>query len=70
MNWLSAKARPRAWRGISSETKVSIVTSSTPMPMPAMKRHRSMPKPVVWNAMISVLAQYQSSEKVKIKRRP
>ena len=47
-----------------------MVTSSTPMPMPAIMRHRQTPKPVVWNAMISVAAQYPSMEKVKIARRP
>ena len=47
-----------------------MVTSSTPMPMPAMKRHRSMPKPVVWNAMMTVATEYQSSEEVKTARRP
>ena len=47
-----------------------MVTSSTPMPMPAMNRHRSTPKPEVWNAMIAVVIEYQISEKVKTVRRP
>jgi len=32
-----------------------MVTSSIPMPMPAMNRHRSTPKPDDWNAMIAVV---------------
>ena len=47
-----------------------MVTSSTPMPMPAMKRQRSTPNPEVWNAMIAVVIEYQISEKVKTVRRP
>ena len=47
-----------------------MVTSSMPMPMPAMKRHRSTPKPEVWNAMIAVVIEYQISEKVNTVRRP
>ncbi len=38
--------------------------------MLAMNRHRSMVCGVVWNAMISAPAEYQSSAKVKIERRP
>jgi hypothetical protein len=40
------------------------------MPMPAIIRHRQTPKPVAWNAMTSVAAQYANIEKVKIVRRP
>ena len=47
-----------------------MVTSSMPMPMPAMKRHRSTAKPEVWNAMTAVVIEYQISEKVKTVRRP
>ena len=49
---------------------MSIVTSSMPMPTPAMKRHRSTPKPEVWNAMIAVVIEYQINENVKTVRRP
>jgi hypothetical protein len=49
---------------------VSIVTSSMPMPIPAIKRHRSTPNPEVWNAIIAVVIEYQINEKVKTVRRP
>jgi hypothetical protein len=39
-----------------------MVTISTPIPIPAMKRHSSTPSAVVWNAMITVQAVYHSSE--------
>ena len=49
---------------------VSIVTSSTPMPMPPMNRQRFTMSAVCWNARMSVAMLYQTSEKVKIARRP
>ena len=49
---------------------MSIVTSSMPMPIPAIKRHRSTAKPEVWNAMIAVVIEYQINEKVKTVRLP
>ena len=39
-----------------------MVTSSTPMPIEAMKRQRLTPNASFWNAMTSVAAEYQSSE--------
>ena len=57
-----AKARPRPCGGTNSGMKVSIVTCSRPMPIAAMKRHRSTPSAVVWNAMIVEAMQYQISE--------
>src|SRR5471032_3592884 len=42
-----------------------MVTSSTPTPMPAISRHRLIAGAVVCSAMISVAAEYQSSETVK-----
>jgi hypothetical protein len=50
--------------------KVSTVTSSTPMPIPAIRRQRLMPPGVVWNAMTRVATQYQTKEYVKTVRRP
>ena len=47
-----------------------MVTSSTPMPMPQMKRHRLRLKASCWNAITSEAAAYHSSETVKIVRRP
>lgn len=47
-----------------------MVTSSTPTPMPAISRHRLISGAVVCSAMISVAAEYQSSETVKTVRRP
>ena len=40
------------------------------MPIPAMKRHMSTPKPEVWNAMTAVVTEYQTSEKVNTVRLP
>ena len=47
-----------------------MVTSSTPMPMPQMKRHRFRLKASCWNAITSEAAAYHSSEPVKMTRRP
>src|ERR1044071_7469369 len=47
-----------------------MVTCSRPTPMAAMKRHRSTASAEDWNAMIAVASEYQTSEKVKIERRP
>ncbi len=47
-----------------------MVTCSSPIPMPAMKRQISMLAAVFWNAMIAVQIEYQTSEKMKIERRP
>ena len=38
--------------------------------MLAMKRHVSTPAAVFWNAMIAVQMEYQTSEEIKIARRP
>ena len=62
MDCCMAKVLPRARLGTSSEMKVSTVTSSTPMPMPAMRRQRLTPAGVFWNAMTSVATQYQTRE--------
>ena len=43
-----------------------MVTSSTPMPMPPMKRHRLRLKASCWNAITSEAAAYHSSEPVKM----
>ncbi len=47
-----------------------MVTSSTPIPTPAMNRHKSRPMAVFWAAMTRVAAVYQIREAVKIARRP
>src|ERR1700680_683785 len=47
-----------------------MVTSSTPTPMPAIRRHRLIAGAVVCSAMTSVAAEYQRSETVKTVRRP
>jgi len=47
-----------------------MLTSSTPSPMLATKRQRSMLSGVFWNAMMKAPTEYQSNEKVKIERRP
>ena len=57
-----ANARPRICLGTSSEIYVPIVTSSTPMPIPAMKRQTFSPVAVSWNAMMTFAAVYHSSE--------
>ena len=46
------------------------MTSSTPMPTPAMNRQTSIQVAVVWKAMIADEAAYQSSDTVKMVRRP
>ena len=38
--------------------------------MPVMKRQNTMPSPVVWNAMITELTEYQSKANVKTRLRP
>jgi len=38
--------------------------------MPVMKRHKSIPKPLVWHASTSVLSEYQISDPVNTARRP
>src|SRR4029077_16117518 len=48
----------------------SIVTSSTPMPIPAMILHTRIPTALDWNAITTVAAEYHSNEQVKIRRRP
>ena len=70
MVWFSAKARPRNSLGTSSERYASIVTSSTPTPMPERKRHKFNPSTSLWNAIITLAAEYHNSENVKIVRRP
>ncbi len=70
MVWFSAKARPRNSFGTSSERYASMVTSSTPTPMPERKRHRFNPNTSLWNAITTLAALYHSSEKVKMVRRP
>ena len=47
-----------------------MVTSSTPMPMPQMKRHRLRLKASCWNAITKDAAAYHKSEAVKMTRRP
>ena len=49
---------------------MSIVTSSMPSAMPAMKRHRSAPKPLDWKARIRVATEYPTSDQTKMARRP
>ena len=39
-----------------------MVTSSTPMPMPAISRHRQTSSPLFWKAITKVAAQYHSIE--------
>lgn len=46
------------------------MTCSSPTPMLAMKRQMSTPAAVSWNAMIAVQMEYQTSEEMKIARRP
>ena len=47
-----------------------MVTCSSPTPMAAMNRHRSMAAALCWNAMTAVASEYQTSETVKMERRP
>ena len=49
---------------------VSMVTSSTPMPMPVITRQTRIPDVVVWKAITTELAVYHNNEYVKIVRRP
>ena len=43
-----------------------MVTSSTPMPTPAIKRQMSIARTELWHAMITVMTEYHSSAQVKI----
>jgi len=67
---LKAKARPRSSFGTSSAMYVSMVTSSTPMPIPATIRQIKMCGAECWKAITTLAAEYHSSEQVKITRRP
>ncbi|MGF6483448.1 hypothetical protein QFZ91_005675 [Paraburkholderia sp. JPY419] len=66
----NAKARPRRCIGTSSLTYVSIVTNSTPTPMPAIRRHRLIADALSCQAITKVATEYQSSETVKVVLRP
>ena len=57
-----ANARPRISLGISSAMYVSIVTSSTPMPMPVIIRHNKICAALVWKAITIELAVYHNNE--------
>ncbi len=70
MHWLMEKERPRKPAGTSSTRYVSMVTSCTPKPTPAMNRQMLSPSPVRWNAMMTVEATYQSKDAVKTVLRP
>ena len=70
MHWFTVKALPRISFGTSSAMKVSMVTSSTPMPTPAMNRQMSIHSTESPHAMITVMTEYHSRAQVKIFRRP